>query len=225
MKKKVLFLLLCSVLVFNLTGCDNDSNSNPNNNPNNNAANTSNNQENSMINLNDNIEITINTKSTGTANCFFYMFATNLQEVFPTAQIKSTNNYYYVSYWPGSESDGTTGEITEEGLNNNMNSLEFDNDQETALIGLFKQYQNGTYTGMKDVEYSFENHRFSFSYNYLVFKNNDYTSDGTTANSIIQDALTNATKFNGPCGGFDVSDDAVLTENLCDEYNLNCGRW
>lgn len=214
--KKIFLGLLCEILLIGITGCGSDSKTN---------GNTTNKQENNKINLNDNIEVTINTKSTGTPDCFFYMFATNLQEVFPNAQIDNYNNYRSVSYWSGTENDGVDGEITEEGLNNNINFLQFNSDQETAVVDLFKQYQNDTYEGIKEVKYTFENHRLTFSYNYLVFKNNDYKFYGETLNSKVQQILLGATRFKGTCGGFDFSEDIILTEDLCSEYNLSCDRW
>ena len=75
------------------------------------------------------------------------------------------------------------------------------------------------------MEYTFENHRLTFSYDYLTFKNNDYKSEGVTLDSEAQKILVNAIRFKGTCGGFDYNEDTTLTEELCDEYNLNCDRW
>ena len=216
MKKKIFLFLLCGTFLFAVTGCGNDSNTNDN---------PTSKQKNSKINLNDNIEVTINTKSTGTPDCFFYMFTTNLQEVFPNAKIDNYNNYRSVSYWMGNASDSVTGEITEEGLTNNINSLQFNSNQEIAIIDLFKQYQDDVYEGIKEVNYTFENHRLTFSYDYLVFKNNDYKSDGENLDSKVQQILLDATRFEGTCGGFDFSEETTLTEDLCDEYHLSCDRW
>ena len=216
MKKKLFLCLLSSAIILGITGCGNSSKINEN---------SSKKQENNKINLNDNIEVTINTKSTGTSDCFFYIFTTNLQEVFPNAKVDDYNGYHSVAYWIGPAIDASDEEITEEGLQNNINSLKFNENQETAMVDLFKKYQNNNYTGIKDVEYTFENHRLTFTYNYLVFKNNDYKSDGKTLDSKIQQILLNATKFKGTCGGFDFDENTILTEELCDEYNLTCDRW
>lgn len=178
-----------------------------------------------MINLNDNVEVTIYNENSGSANCFFYMFVTNLQEVFPTAQITQASNYSYVSYWGGNESDAVTGEIAEEGIKNNLSSLSFDSNNETKLVNLFKKYQNGNYSGIKNVNYTFENHRFTYSYDYLVFKNGNYTSQGESANTEIKNVLKNSTLFRGTCGGFNDQSDTILTEELCNQYNLSCSRW
>ena len=216
MSKKVLLIALCGMLLLGATGCGNDSKTN-NDEPIK--------QEDNKINLNDNIEVTINTKSTGTPDCFFYMFATNLEEIFPNAQIDTYNNYRSVPYWIGPSIDATEDEITEEGITNNIDSLQFNSNQEKAIVDLFKKYQDKTYNGIKNVEYTFENHRLTFSYDYLVFKNKNYKSDGETLDSKVQQILIDAIRFEGTCGGFDFNEDTTLTEELCDEYNLNCDRW
>lgn len=214
MKKKLILYLLCGTITLAIIGYGNNSNTNED------LIN-----EQDKINLNDNIEVSVNTKSTGTKDCFFYMFVTNLQEVFPNAKIDSYNDYDSVSYWIGPAVDASDGEITEEELENNINSLHFNSAEENAIINLFKKYQNNTYKGIKKVEYTYENHRLTFTYDYLVFTKNDYKSDGETLNSKVQDILLNATKFKGTCGGFDFNEDTILTEELCDEYNLICDRW
>ena len=92
MKKKLFLCLLSSAIILGITGCGNSSKINEN---------SSKKQENNKINLNDNIEVTINTKSTGTSDCFFYIFTTNLQEVFPNAKVDDYNGYHSVAYWIG----------------------------------------------------------------------------------------------------------------------------
>ncbi|HIS17635.1 MAG TPA: hypothetical protein IAC02_03365, partial [Candidatus Coprovivens excrementavium] len=113
MKKKI-FILLCFFLLLCLTGC---------------GKNQSNEKEEDTqevkYNLNDNIEVVIMTESTGLSECFFYMFATNLSDVFPQAQIESDGDYHYVTYWSGSADDRAEGEIAEDDLSDNLESLKF----------------------------------------------------------------------------------------------------
>ena len=82
-------ITLTAVWKENKTSSNNDSSNNTTNNQNdtNNNVTTS-----SKINLNNNISITEYHVSSGTINCFYYMFVTNLQEVFPTAEISKINN-------------------------------------------------------------------------------------------------------------------------------------
>ena len=72
-------ITLTAVWKENNTSSNNDSSNNTTNNQNdtNNNVTTS-----SKINLNNNISITEYHVSSGTINCFYYMFVTNLQEVF-----------------------------------------------------------------------------------------------------------------------------------------------
>ena len=216
MDKKVFLIAFLGVLLLGSTGCGTDFKTNDNE-----AAK----KEDNKINLNDNVEVIINTKSTGTPDCFFYMFTTNLEQIFPNAKIDTYNNYRSVPYWIGPSIDAADFEITEEGITNNIDLLQFNSNQEKAIVNLFKKYQDKTYNGLKNVEYNFENHRLTFSYNYLVFKNNNYKSEGEMLDSKVQQILVDAIKFKGTCGGFDFEEDSTLTEQICDEYNLNCGRW
>ena len=218
MNQRVLCFILCSILLLGITGCGNTDKE---------TEKLSNPLEETKINLNDNIEVTVKTESTGTPDCFFYMFATNLEEVFPNAKIYTYDNYRFVSYWMGNANDRADGEITEEDLKTNINALQFNSNQEKAIDDLFKQYQDSEHPGIKEVEYSFSEHRLSFAYHYLIFKNNDdkYLSDGEILNSEVQKILVDAIRFNGTCGGFDFSEDMILTEELCEEYHLSCDRW
>lgn len=207
MKKKLLLLYVC---LFAFTGCSEKENLE---------------NEERKINLNDNIMVTLNTKSTGNADCFFYMFVDNLQKIFPDVQIKKNDYYNYVSYWSGSSSDTVSGEISNEELTNNIGKLNFDTDTEKKIIDLFKKYQKDSYTGIKNIEYVLDNHRLGFTYNYLIFNDYDYELDSEIFDADVQDMLIDAVRFNGPCGGFDYEEEVLLTEEICDNYNLNCGRW
>ena len=217
--KKILSLILCGFMCCTLlTGCGGKEN-NESNDP------TDVNKEENKINLNDNIEVSIETKSTSTADHFFYMFVTNLQDVFPNADIKSNDNYSYVSYWVGNEEDTADGEISEEGLQNNFDLLKFDSDLEEKITNVFNKYQNNTYAGIKDVEYVLDNHCLTYTYQYITFKNSDYNSEGDVLNQEVEEILQDSTRFNGPYGGFDHSEEVILTEELCSEYHLECDRW
>ena len=216
MREKIFRFLVMGVLLFNVIGCEKSEQLDDN---------QVKEQEIQKINLNDTIEVSLMTVSTGSSDCFFYMFPINLQEVFPNAQIKSSDSYKYVSYWSGEERDAVDGEISEEGLTNKIDSLNFDIEQEETLTKLFEEYKSSSVTGLKDVLYSLENHRFSFSYEYLVFKNNNYESQGAIFNEQVNKILNNATRFNGPCGGYDFDEDGILNEDLCEQFNLTCDRW
>ena len=57
------------------------------------------------------------------------------------------------------------------------------------------------------------------------FKNNNYESQGAIFNEQVNKILNNATRFNGPCGGYDFDEDGILNEDLCEQFNLTCDRW
>ena len=91
-------------------------NTNSHNSPNKNSTNN-NTSATSKINLNNNISVTEYHISSGTINCFYYMFVTNLQEVFPTAEIsKINNNPSEVDFWH-TKQDRQSYEVSTEEIN------------------------------------------------------------------------------------------------------------
>ena len=192
-----------------------------------NPSSGSNNQvSNGKINLNNNISITEYHISSGNADCFYYMFVTNLQEVFKTADItKTANGPSEVDFWytkDRQETEVSTEEIIEYV---NSGTLKIDSSNENNFKNTLDKYKNGKYSGISNVSYTVEDHRFTFSYDYISFNGLNVSSYGEQANKEIQNILVNATKFKGPCGGFDTYQNKILNEELCSQYNLDCGRW
>ena len=179
------------------------------------------------INLNDHIMITEYHVSSGTLNCFYYMFVANLQSVFPTAQITKRNGGgSEVDFWH-TKSERQEDEISTEEINEYLSNgtLKINTAKETSFKNTLDKYKNKKYIGIANISYQEENHRFSFTYDYIDFNGLKIANDGDTANKEIQNILVSATKFNGPCGGFDDQQNKELDEELCDKYNLDCGRW
>ena len=203
------------------------SNNNSSNNTTNNQNDTNNNvTTSSKINLNNNISITEYHVSSGTINCFYYMFVTNLQEVFPTAEIsKINNNPATVDFWH--TSDRQDYEVSTEEINEYVKNgtLKINTAKETSFKNTLDKYKNGRYKGIANVNYTEDNHRFTFTYDYISFNGLKVSSNGEAANKEIQGILSSATKFEGPCGGFDGYENKVLNEELCSKYNLDCDRW
>ena len=204
------------------------SNNDSSNNTTNNHSNDTNNNvtTSSKINLNNNISITEYHVSSGTINCFYYMFVTNLQEVFPTAEIsKINNNPATVDFWH--TSDRQDYEVSTEEINEYVKNgtLKINTAKETSFKNTLDKYKNGRYKGIANVSYTEDNHRFTFTYDYISFNGLKVSSNGEAANKEIQGILSSATKFEGPCGGFDGYENKVLNEELCSKYNLDCGRW
>ena len=173
------------------------------------------------INLNNNLSATVYTKSTGSQNCFFYLFASNLQELYPDASYSAiSNGTTRVSFWPGPAEDATLNEISLDDLNNS--NLSFNTSKESSLENTLKKYDNTA--GFNLVSFNNDNHKISFEYEYITFNGLD-VADGTTASKEVVNALKGAYLFQGPCGGYDASENITVNEEICEKFNLDCGRW
>lgn len=172
------------------------------------------------INLNNNLSATVYTKSTGSQNCFFYLFADNLQDLYPDASYSAiSNGTTRVTFWPGPAEDDEN-EISLDDLNNS--NLVFNSSRENALESTLKQYDNTP--GFSLVSFNNDNHKISFEYEYITFNGLD-VADGTTANKEVVNALKGAYLFQGPCGGYDASENITVNEEICEKFNLDCDRW
>lgn len=201
-------------------------NTNSHNSPNKNSTNN-NTPATNKINLNNNISVTEYHISSGTINCIYYMFVTNLQEVFPTAEIsKINNNPSEVDFWH-TKQDRQSYEVSTEEINEYLASgaLKINTSAENNFKNILNKYKNGNYKGIANVSYTESNHRFTFSYNYISFNGLNVSSNGEQTNKEIQNALSNSTKFVGPCGSASGYKNQILNEELCSKYHLDCGRW
>ena len=210
----------------NQTDNQNNNQSTNNQTTNNQSSSNTNSNKTDVINLNDDISVTLYHIDTGDPSCFFYMHATNLESVFPNAEItKNNNGISYVYYSPFEDAYALETEISNEDITNNLDTIKFNATKENKLKSTFEKYKNSKYSGISNITYSIDNHRISFSYDYIFFNGLDVESDGMKANEEIQEILTGSTLFRGPCGSYDTYSNDVLTEELCDEYNLKCDRW
>ena len=175
----------------------------------------------SKINLNNNLSATIYKKSTGSQDCFFYIFASNLQELYPDASYSDiSNGTTRVSFCPFPKSDCLSSEIALDDLNNS--NLAFNTSKESSLENTLKKYDNTP--GFTLVSFNNDNHKISFEYEYITFNGLD-VADGTTANKEVVNALKGAYLFQGPYGGYDASENITVNEEICEKFNLDCGRW
>ena len=207
---------------------DNQNNNQSTNNQttNNQSSSNTNSNKTDVINLNDDISVTLYHIDTGDPSCFFYMHAINLKTVFPNAEItKNNNGISDANYSPFEDIYALETEISNEDITNNLDAIKFNTTKENKLKNTFEKYKNSKYSGISNITYSIDNHRISFSYDYIFFNGLDVESDGMKANEEIQEILTGSTLFRGPCGSYDTYSNDVLTEELCDEYNLKCDRW
>lgn len=173
------------------------------------------------INLNNNLSATVYKKSTGSQDCFFYIFASNLQDLYPDAEYNAiSNGTTRVSFCPFPKSDCLSSEIALDDLNNN--NLVYNTSKESSLENTLKKYDNTA--GFNLVSFNNDNHKISFKYEYITFNGLD-VADGTTANKEVVNALKGAYLFQGPCGGYDASENITVNEEICEKFNLDCGRW
>lgn len=173
------------------------------------------------INLNNNLSATVYKKSTGSQDCFFYIFASNLQDLYPDAEYNAiSNGTTRVSFWPGPAEDATSDELTLDDLNNS--NLVYNTSKESSLENTLKKYDNTA--GFNLVSFNNDNHKISFEYEYITFNGLD-VADGTTASKEVVNALKGAYLFQGPCGGYDASENITVNEEICEKFNLDCGRW
>ena len=209
----------------NETSANNSNSNNTSNNSSNNGSTTNNTI--TKINLNNNISITEYHINSGNIDCFYYMFVTNLKEVFPEAEIsKINNNPATVDFWH-TKQDRQAYEVSTEEINEYLASgaLKVNTSLEGNFKNILNKYKNGNYKGIANVTYTEDNHRFTFSYDYISFNGLNVNANGEQASKEIQNILASSTKFNGPCGGFDSYENKKLTEELCSKYNLDCDRW
>lgn len=209
----------------NETSANNSNSNNTSNNSSNNGSTTNNTI--TKINLNNNISITEYHINSGNIDCFYYMFVTNLKEVFPEAEIsKINNNPATVDFWH-TKQDRQAYEVSTEEINEYLASgaLKVNTSLEGNFKNILNKYKNGNYKGIANVTYTEDNHRFTFSYDYISFNGLNVFANGEQASKEIQNILASSTKFNGPCGGFDSYENKTLTEELCSKYNLDCDRW
>ena len=168
----------------------------------------------SNINL-INMSATIYKVSTGSENCFFYMYHTNLESMYPDIEIDKYNGINNIDFCPFPKSDCSSSEIALEDLNN----LTYDTNKENTLENTLKKYDNTP--GFNLISFSNNNHKISLEYEYITFNGLD-VADGTNAHKQIQDALNNSYYAMGPCGGYNYYENVTITEEICEQFNLDC---
>ena len=173
----------------------------------------------SKINLNDNLNATVYYEDTGDKTCFFYMFIDNLQEIYPNAKITNySKTIKHVTYSPFEEKENY--ELSDTDLANS--NLKINTSKEEKLKSIFDKYQNAK--GINIDKFEIINHRIYFTYSYITF-NGLNIAGGTKANQEITNALSGSILFQGPCGDSNYYKNVTVDEEICDEFNLVCGRW
>ena len=179
------------------------------------------NQITNKINLNNNISATIYTESTGSQSCFFYIYSDNIQSLYPNLEYENwSNGTFKINLCPGPREDALDTEIVLDDFNNS--NLVYNTNKEKALESAFSKL-NGTPGFILD-NFNNDNHKISFEYRYITF-NGLNVDDGTDANKEISNLLNGAYLIHGPCGGYDNLENVTVNEAICEEFNLDCGRW
>lgn len=173
------------------------------------------------INLNDNITATVYTESTGMPECFFYIYSDNIEELYTEAEFEIlSSGAKGVNLCPGPREDALDTELVMDDFNNS--NLVYNTSNENALKEAFDKYDDTP--GFLVNSFTNDNHKISFEYEYIIL--NDLEGvDGTEANSQIQSLLKGSYLIKGPCGGFDKTENVTVNEEICEKFNLNCGRW
>ena len=226
---------------------NNDNNNSTDNNTNNNSGNNANENQSSTtpstpsendnnqtdeelkitstlekVNLNDNILVGYNVYGL----CAEYYFASNFQEVF--------KDYIYCSNRTGTCSKDVNyieikENIGEEGFNNLIKQLTFDTSKESQVKNFFASLT--VPMGIGRYSDNSKEHAFSFYFEELrIYKAEKYGTFGTSYNKLhddfinsIYNIINDAYLVSYGCG--DSDDPKLLTEELCQKYNINCARW
>lgn len=182
-------------------------------------------EEKPSINLNDDIYYAIIKENEGMA-CGGFAYPVNAEEVIAER--------WFSSYSGMKEVD----------KNELFSHSEIDYDMEMESISLEEwNLLSAPERGVKDFESGFVEHQFYYSYSYIAllkdsfgteFKTDDeYYKIATEINNEVYAFKTqirsiivsrNGYHLKGTCSSnaFDV---LLLDENVCEEYNLDCGRW
>lgn len=218
MKKGVLSILLCCLLVLSLTGCGEKKNDET-------IVDQPKQSQDEKINLNDNIYYYEDVQLTS-KTCGGFGFPTNVESVIDERWISSSENLKSVDKMElYSHSDIIYDEAKE-----SVAKKEWDKLEKPSM-------------GVKDFTKGYDNHEFYFGYWYInLIKDEEGTefnkedkyyelsqkidserkSFNEKAYSIINE--NGGYRFQGTCGG-PMSEAILLDEDACNKYNLPCDRW
>lgn len=207
------------------------------------------------INLNENIMVTEHSAGieSGVSFCdssveIYYVFASNANSVL--SDYKSYTNQFIAESHPsiaGLKRDDFADEssynsavenacsIAVSDFNSKINSLTYDTAKENTAKSALDKYKNSTTKGIRNFDYSINNHAFSYSFNYIYMANAESFGDfGKQFNNLsnlsdITSAFKSVTFLSSNChrgcGDMREPEIKVLNESLCSKYNLTCDRW
>lgn len=205
---------------------ENDHNNNNNNENENNKPTTDNPQQ-------DDTEVDTPAEEENTSNITSTIDRINLNDNILVYISPAMIGCGYSSFINGDVSSvlpGFRGEmLEEEDWNLISNTLGFNTEKEDNAMTILKQMNSNLPIGVSEFTYKFNNHRFEYGYSSLVL-HGDYGDFGKEWENLrtnwykkVQIAFQDATTFSALCGSADPP--VLLTEELCNEYNLTCDRW
>lgn len=109
------------------------------------------------------------------------------------------------------------------------NTLGFNTEKENNAITILKQMESNLPIGIKNFSYKSNNHQFSYHWSGLNLYGDyddfskEWLNQRLTWENNLNIAFEGSTVFNTGCG--DAPEPVLLTEELCNEYNLTCDRW
>lgn len=168
-----------------------------------------------LINLNDNIMVEALTFTEPLASTG-YIFSTNAKEVF--------GDDIMYGKWIGQDL-----------YEGKFNQLQFDTVKEEQVKATLESLSKNIPAGVPNFEYQVYNHTFRVTYSYFNLSSESADKFPTLYNQLIKsrgnyydrlDALFDSALIVGyPGAGFGGVEYEILTERLCEAYNLKCSRW
>ena len=186
------------------------------------------------INLNENMTTSIDYENY--TQPIAYYFITNLGDVFPSLADKS----YIELSWEDEDPASQGLDLRIDEWYAAFDKLQFDTAKENNAKTILNNIKNKTYKGVKFTtsvggqfqNYS-ENHSVHYKYEYITVSKTPFTTlyngmksvrDGL--DSEISSALSGSIKVVFPgYGVYGKYEAGLLSEKLCEEYNLVCDRW
>lgn len=185
------------------------------------------------INLNENILVSKNNSSYSDANT--YIFSDNISTILAKFQSNYGNNSYLPPSFTDEYRDGDDQKRKEldKEFNEKLSQLTYNSAKAETASKQIKSYLQ-TRIGIKNIKINNDPKDFHYSYDYLYIHNEESLGNfGESFNKYFIETRShseNIKKNNGVAciegGGLGGGEEPVLlTETLCQEYNLNCARW
>ena len=179
------------------------------------------------INLNEAILIKDNFYRYGEVDCYY--FVTNFAEVFPNL----AGEYYIRVINDRSIEYESNYDLLMSEWEEGFKKFTFDTEKEANALNVLKTLTDTTYKGMIFTGgLSQDNHGLYYRYRNLTIEDKDFTSLKSSIDQTYNDVVNKLNvlrggilvEFPNGSGGYD-DVKKLLTEDVCEDYNLVCSRW